>query len=254
MVLDAIESIKQQHYSGLEIVVADDGSTDNTRTVVRARYPEAILVRLDGAGPGPARNAGVSAASGDFLMFLDSDDTWLENHVRELRKVLDRGFQVAYGTTRTVDEISSGEFLIPAEEEMIEGDCFEALLRWCFLVPSSIAVSRHAFSAVNGFDDVDSGEDWLFFLKLAARFHFGFAGPSPITIRKLHRGSLCFLNERKKLLAMINQVFNLLQKEPRATAAHRNHFARLHEWTASNMDQWSTVQDWYLALLREKII
>jgi glycosyltransferase involved in cell wall biosynthesis len=254
MVLEAIESIKRQHYSDLEIIVVDDGSTDNTRTEIKSMFPEILQVKLDGVGPGLARNAGADASSGDILMFLDSDDLWLENHARQLLDTMSRGFQVAYGTTKTIDEIGASDFLIPDMGDGIEGDCFEPLLRWCFLVPSSLAVSRKAFMTVGGFDNVDCGEDWTFFLKLSAQFPFGFAGPHPITLRKLHKGSLCFLSDKKKLLAIINQVYTFLENEPRATAAHRDHFTMLHEWTATNMDQWSTVQDWYLEMLKEKII
>jgi glycosyltransferase involved in cell wall biosynthesis len=254
MVLEAIESIKRQHYSDLEIIVVDDGSTDNTRTEIKSMFPEIRQVKLDGVGPGLARNAGVEASSGDIIMFLDSDDLWLENHARQLLDTINRGFQIAYGTTKTIDEIGDSDFLIPDMGDGIEGDCFEPLLRWCFLVPSSLAVSRKAFMTVGGFDNVDCGEDWTFFLKLSAQFPFGFAGPHPITLRKLHKGSLCFLSDKKKLLAIINQVYIFLKTEPRATADHRNHFTMLHEWTAANMDQWSTVQDWYLAMLKEKII
>jgi glycosyltransferase involved in cell wall biosynthesis len=217
-------------------------------------FPEVRQVKLNGVGPGLARNAGVDASSGGILMFLDSDDFWLENHVQKLQTVLSRGFHVAYGTTKTIDDIGGGDFLIPDKGEGIEGDCFEPLLRWCFLVPSSVAVTREAFMKVGGFDDATCGEDWIFFLKLSARFPFGYAGPLPITLRRLHRDSLCFLSDKKKLLAIINQVFTVLENEPRATAAHRNHFSMLHQWTAVNMDQWTTVQDWHLALLREKII
>ena len=85
------------------------------------------------------------------------------------------------------------DFLIPENGVGIEGDCFEPLLRWCFLVPSSVAVSREVFQAVGGFESVACGEDWIFFLKLSALFPFGFAGPHPITLRRLHQGSLCFL-------------------------------------------------------------
>jgi glycosyltransferase involved in cell wall biosynthesis len=236
MVLEAIESIRQQQCADLEIIVVDDGSTDHTRAEIKSMFPEILLVKRNGVGPGLARNAGVDASNGDILMFLDSDDLWLENHIQQLVDVLNRGFQVAYGTTKTSDEISGRDFLIPDKGEGLEGDCFEALLRWCFLVPSSIALSRKTFMAVGGFDTVACGEDWTFFLKLSARFPFGYAGPM------------------KKLLAIINQVFSVLENEPRATAAHRNHFSRLYDWTAANMDQWSTVQDWYLQMLREKII
>jgi len=254
MVLEAIESIKRQDYHDLEIIVVDDGSTDNTRTEVNSIFPEVLLIRLNGEGPGSARNAGVNASNGEILMFLDSDDVWLENHVQQLMNVLKRGFQFAYGTTKTIDEINRKDFLIPDKGEGLEGDCFETLVRWCFLVPSSIAVSRKAFRAAGGFDTVACGEDWTFFIRLSARFPLGFAGPNPITLRRLHQGSLCFLNDKKKLLAIINQVFTLLEKEPRANAAHRNHFIMLREWTAANMDKWSTVQDWYLQMLQEKII
>lgn len=254
MVLAAIDSIRQQDCFIREITVVDDGSTDNTSESVRARFPEVRLIRLNGRGPGPARNAGVEASGGDVLMFLDSDDIWFEDHARKLMNVLERGFNVAYGLTENTDEIRGNSFLIPDTAGIREGDCFEPLTRWCFLVPSSAAVRRKAFMTVNGFDDVDCGEDWTFFLKLAARYPFGCAGPVPITLRKLHRGSLSFLPDGKKLLAMISQVFNLLEKEPRATAAQRDHLATLYEWTAANMNQWTTVQDWYLAMQREKII
>jgi glycosyltransferase involved in cell wall biosynthesis len=254
MVLEAIESIRQQDCSDLEIIVVDDGSTDNTGAEVKSMFPEVRLVRLNGAGPGLARNAGVEASGGDILMFLDSDDLWLEDHVKQLMKCLGRGYQVAYGATKTIDEIGGNDFLIPDKGEGIEGDCFDALSRWCFLVPSSIAVSREAFMTVGGFDSVACGEDWTFFLKLSARFPFGYAGPFPITLRRLHQGSLCFLSDRKKLLGIINHLVTVLENEPRATAAHREHFTMLHEWTAANMNQWSTVQDWYLQMLKEEII
>jgi len=254
MVLEAIESIRRQLYSDLEIIVVDDGSTDDTRAEIKSIFPEVLLVRLKGSGPGLARNAGVAASSGNILMFLDSDDLWLENHVQKLQDVLKRGFQVAYGTTKTIDEIGGRDFLIPDEGEGVEGDCFDRLLRWCFLVPSSIAINRESFMAAGGFDSVTCGEDWTFFLKLAAQFPFGFSGPHPVTIRRLHRESLCFVRDKKKLLAIINQVYTFLENEPRATAAHHNHFTMLHEWTAANMDRWATVQDWYLEMLREKII
>ena len=77
MVLQAIQSILDQRLPGLEIIVVDDGSTDNTFSEVDNRYPEVILIRLDGIGPGQARNVGVNASGREIIMFLDSDDLWL---------------------------------------------------------------------------------------------------------------------------------------------------------------------------------
>jgi glycosyltransferase involved in cell wall biosynthesis len=254
MVLEALESIRRQRFHGMEIILVDDGSEDHTRSAVKSLYPEVKQVRLNGEGPGRARNAGAAAASGDILMFLDSDDIWLDNHVEQLIAVFERGFQVAYGVTLTRDEVAGGDFLIPEDGSGPEGDCFPALLRWCFMVPSSMALCRYVFLKSGGFDAAAYGEDWTFLLKLGASYPFGFAGPEPITLRRLHQGSLCFLSDRKNLLAIINQVLKVLENEPRATASHHDHFRKLHAWTAANMDRWSTVQDWYQAMQRENVI
>ena len=254
MTLEAIESVMRQEHFQVELILVDDGSTDDTIAEVSSLFPAVKIIKLGGAGPGSARNAGAAASRGDILMFLDSDDLWLENHVQQLVNVLNRGFRIAYGVARTKDEISGTDFLIPENGAGPEGDCFHALLRWCFLVPSAMALKRETFQEIGGFAPVSCGEDWMFFLRLAARFPFGFAGPAPVTVRRLHRGSLCFLNDRKKLLAIIRQMLSVLKNEPRATVAHYNHFKMLHDWTSDNMAPWSTVQEWYLAMQREKII
>jgi glycosyltransferase involved in cell wall biosynthesis len=254
MTLEAIESVMRQQFFRVEIIVVDDGSTDATLAEVNTLFPDIITMRLHGVGPGRARNAGVAAATGDILMFLDSDDLWLGNHVQQLVNVLNRGFPVAYGVAQTRHEVFGVDFLIPENGAGTEGDCFNALLRWCFLVPSAMALRRSAFHEIGGFASFSFGEDWIFFLRLAARFPFGFAGSEPITLRRLHPDSLCFLNDKKKLLAMISQVLTVLENEPRASAAQCHHFKMIHDWTAANLTQWPTVQDWYLSMLQEKII
>ena len=252
--LEAIESVMRQQSCGVEIIVVDDGSTDATLAEVNKLFPDIVTIKRHGIGPGRARNAGVAAATGDILMFLDSDDLWLDNHVQQLVNVLNRGFQVAYGVAQTRHEVGGTDFLIPENGAGTEGDCFHALLRWCFLVPSAMALKRKTFQEIGGFAPLSCGEDWVFFLRLAAQFPFGFTGPEPITLRRLHQGSLCFLGDKRKLLAMICQMLTVLENEPRATRAHCNHFKMLYDWTAHNMAQWSSVQDWYLAMLQEKII
>jgi glycosyltransferase involved in cell wall biosynthesis len=254
MVLQAIQSFMDQKLQDVEIIVVDDGSTDNTCKEVASLHPDIKIVRQKGIGPGRARNVGADVAKGDFLMFLDSDDLWLDDHAAKLLKVLSRGFEVAYGTTSTIDEVNGGQFLIPENGKGNEGDCFTEMLRWCFMVPSSIAVSCKAFWDVGGFGDEQCGEDWTFFTRLAARYPFGFVGSEPITVRRLHQGSLCCMSDKKKLLAIVNQVYTLLENETRATDADRNHFKKLAQWTADHDMQWTTVQDWYQTMLQEKII
>lgn len=253
-VISAIESVIRQQHHQVEIILVDDGSTDNTIAEVALQFPGITTVKLPGVGPGPARNAGIAASRGEIIMFLDSDDLWLENHARQLVEVLERGYEVAYGVAESYNEIDDSVFLIPEKGAGLEGDCFEPLTRWCFLVPSAMALTRRAFLQAGPFPPLPAGEDWVFFLKLAACCPFGFGGPKPVTLRRLHRGSLCFISSRKKLLAIISQVLTFLENEPRAQQAHLQHLKKLHKWTAESPDRWTTVQDWYLALLKEKLI
>jgi glycosyltransferase involved in cell wall biosynthesis len=254
MVIQAIGSVLEQHGKKHEIILVDDASTDRTADVVAQRFPQVKLITTTGLGPGRARNAGVLSASGDVLMFLDSDDIWLPHHMQALCTILDKGFPLAYGVTRTIDEINDGEFVIPSYQECHEGDCFEKLLRWCFLVPSAVAVKRDSFDAVQGFGAEPFGEDWLFFLKLAALFPFGFAAVPPITLRRLHKGSLCAMADPTRILALITDLIQFLENEPRAIFADIAHFLRLEQFVKTRGTAWKSAQDWYVAMLEEGIL
>ncbi len=254
MLMRALASVEGQRCRDLEIIVVDDGSTDGTAAEVSERFPHVRLVRRSGVGPGPARNAGVAASRGDVLMFLDSDDIWLDGHVETLLQTMERGYDVAYGTTRTTDQMSGGEFLIPDNGVGQEGDCFAALLSWCFLVPSAVALRRSAFDRSGGFIAGDMGEDWAFFLRLAEHFHFGFAGPQPVTFRYLHAGSLSSVGSSKTMALAVRRVGKVLQDSGRAEPAALTRFSELENWIIEKGTTWTTVQDWYTAMKKAKMI
>ena len=80
----ALDSIRAQTFSDFEVIVVNDGSTDDGASVV-TRYPDARvrLITQSNAGPGPARNAGIAEAQGEFVAFLDADDEWLPTYLEE---------------------------------------------------------------------------------------------------------------------------------------------------------------------------
>lgn len=255
LTLRALASVfAQETAAELEVIVVDDGSVDDTVQVIRQQYPAVRLVLTAGEGPGPARNAGAAAARGDFLMFLDSDDVWLPPHVRLLEQKLGQGFQVAYGLTQTFDTVNGAVFPVPALDEICEGDCLAALLRWCFFVPSALAVSREAFDLVGGFPAGQPGEDWAFFLKLAARYPFGFAGHEVISRRFLHQGSICRQVTRPELLASLARICRMLRSDELMPAAAQERFRQLGQWLLESKTDWSSVQAWYLAMKEEGIV
>ena len=75
-VKEAIQSVLTQTLPAHELIVVDDGSTDQTAAMVRS-FPQVKLIQQVNAGTGPARNSGVNAATGDWLAFLDHDDLWV---------------------------------------------------------------------------------------------------------------------------------------------------------------------------------
>ena len=93
----ALDSIAAQTLSDFEVIVVDDGSTDDGASIV-ANYGDSRvrLVRQPNVGPGAARNAGLAQAQGEFIAFLDADDQWLPTYLEEsVRQLEESGQDVA---------------------------------------------------------------------------------------------------------------------------------------------------------------
>ncbi|HSR37134.1 MAG TPA: hypothetical protein VLL73_08130, partial [Desulfurivibrionaceae bacterium] len=127
------------------------------------------------------------------------------------------------------------------------------LLRWCFLVPSAMAVTRRAFDRVGGFVLNDLGEDWGLFLQLAQHYPFGFAGPRPITVRHLHEGSQCRLHSRQTVLDAVSALHQLGWEEERRESA-TSRFLQLMTWINQQETPWTTVHEWYLCLKHDNLV
>jgi glycosyltransferase involved in cell wall biosynthesis len=94
---ETIRSILSQTRVSDEIIVVDDGSTDESRDVIREFVPRVQLIVQENAGPARARNRGLSEATGDFIQFLDSDDLCFHNKFEEqLRELMRTGADMAY--------------------------------------------------------------------------------------------------------------------------------------------------------------
>jgi glycosyltransferase involved in cell wall biosynthesis len=84
---EAIHSIERQNYANIEIIAIDDGSTDGSFDVAQS-FPSVRCIRQDNCGIAATRNAGVLQAKGDLLAFLDADDLWTDDKLRQQMVVL----------------------------------------------------------------------------------------------------------------------------------------------------------------------
>jgi glycosyltransferase involved in cell wall biosynthesis len=89
-IVRAVESVLQQAYRPLELIVVDDGSTDGTPEVLKTYGNAVVYVRQDNAGPAAARNRGIRESQGELVAFLDSDDVWLAAKLERQVAVLER--------------------------------------------------------------------------------------------------------------------------------------------------------------------
>ena len=84
----ALQSVVSQTYVPLDLIVVEDGSSDDTCERVGIEYPQATLLSQSNRGGSAARNRGVSVAQGDWVAFLDSDDVWCESKIEQQLKAL----------------------------------------------------------------------------------------------------------------------------------------------------------------------
>jgi glycosyltransferase involved in cell wall biosynthesis len=95
-IAETLESVLMQTYGALEIILVDNGSTDGTRSVVR-RYPTVRVVHVPTPGLGRARNSGLDAATGKYVLFLDGDDLIAPNKIeRQVETLEQTGADVAW--------------------------------------------------------------------------------------------------------------------------------------------------------------
>ena len=97
---DAIDSVLAQTFRDFEVIIIDDGSTDNTREIIEKyikRYPQIIRPFYQmNSGASVARNKGIEEARGEYIAFLDSDDVWLSKKLERQVSVLERDKKIGF--------------------------------------------------------------------------------------------------------------------------------------------------------------
>jgi len=178
----ALKSVEAQVCAPLEIIVVNDGSSEDELAKLEAfqsTYSFILLSKANG-GQSSARNFGVNKARGRYIAFLDQDDFFMVNHLKDLCAAIpdDPGFGAVYGDVCIADNegrIIERQFLA-GKGDHPKRRLVDLLKQDMYILPSATVICRNAFDAVGGFDERLCGyeDDDLFLRMFALRFNIIF--------------------------------------------------------------------------------
>lgn len=189
----AIQSVLAQTYRNYEIIVVDDGSTDDTTFIVTHYGTSVQYVHQDNQGLAGARNTGICLAKGQFVALLDSDDLWLPPFLEVMMSCIAQNpnATVYYSGWRYIN--SEGQVLPQSPHSLVipQLDMYETLLRANFIIPSTVVMNRSRIVEMGLFDrSFRRLQDWEFWLRLLRSGH-DFVGTDACLVHyRLHDSAL----------------------------------------------------------------
>ena len=173
----AVQSVFDQSFKNWELIIVDDGSTDNTQDLLKfhANHPKVRLLKTLNRGVSAARNLGVRQALGTWIAFLDSDDQWLPE---KLEKQMDESrrnpkISIIHGNEIWVRR---GIRVNPMKKHQKRGgDLFSQALKLCCISPSTVLIKKSLFDKVGGFrEDFPVCEDYDLWLRITSCYPVGY--------------------------------------------------------------------------------
>lgn len=167
----ALDSVCKQTLAAFEIIIVDDGSTDDTAQMVNLYFPKVNYFYQSNKGVSSSRNKGLIEAKGDWIAFLDSDDEWLPGKLETQMQALKAEPDVKVCHTEEV-WIRNGVRVNQMKKHKKKGGwIFSQCLPLCAMSPSSILIQRTVFEHVGGFDTTLSAcEDYDLWLRITAQY------------------------------------------------------------------------------------
>jgi glycosyltransferase involved in cell wall biosynthesis len=168
---EAVDSVLVQDFRTFELIVVDDGSTDETAQILRGYGDSLRVLRQENRGVSASRNAGVAAARGELIAFLDSDDIWLKGKLARQVEFFKQHPEMLICQTEEL-WVKNGRRVNPGRRHRKRGGMiFEPSLELCLVSPSAVMLRRELFDRVGLFDErLPACEDYDLWLRVSCRF------------------------------------------------------------------------------------
>jgi glycosyltransferase involved in cell wall biosynthesis len=177
----AIESVLSQDLAPREIIVVDDGSSDDTRELMSSCFPQCQYIHQPNQGVSSARNRGIEAASGEWLAFLDSDDEWLPSKLAAQSSTLKSQPGLLICHTEEIWIRNGRRVNAMKKHRKSGGRIFRNCLPLCVISPSSAMIHRSLLTEVGNFDEcLPVCEDYDMWLRICAHQPVAFVAEAQI--------------------------------------------------------------------------
>ena len=184
MVTEAVESVLAQEMTGFELIVVDDGSTDETAKSLSIFDSRLKYYQQENAGVSAARNRGLEVSTAPLIAFLDSDDLWLPSKLHLQHNYLMEHPQVDLCQTEEIWWRKGRQVSPRKHHRKPSGDIFRRSLDLCLVSPSAVMMRRKLFEMVGYFDeDLPAAEDYDLWLRVSVE-HAVPLLPDPLVIKR----------------------------------------------------------------------
>ncbi|MEW6608546.1 MAG: glycosyltransferase [bacterium] len=183
----AINSVVEQTYQDIEIIVVDDGSTDNTKRIIEPFMDKIYYIYKDNGGPASARNVGIKSSKGEYIAFLDADDIWLPQKLELQINLFQQCQEIDWIHTNLVLIDESGNVIgIRKLTEILSGSIFKILFMENWVLTSSVMMKRECLKIIGNFDETLSvNQDYDLWLRLSHYYKCGYL-EQPLVKYRIH--------------------------------------------------------------------
>jgi len=181
---EAVDSVLSQDFTDFELIVVDDGSTDNTQYILNSYKKDIIVLKQNNKGVSSARNRGIASASGKYIAFLDSDDFWLPQKLSTQLDFFNTNPEALICQTEE-KWIRKGVRVNPKNRHRkLSGNIFEQSIYLCLVSPSAVMLKRNLFEKTGMFDEnLPACEDYDMWLRVSCRYPV-FLIDTPLIIKR----------------------------------------------------------------------
>lgn len=209
LLCEAVASVRAQHFDDLEIIIVDDGSSDETEEFF-GRRQDVRYLRIEHSGrPGLVRNRGAEIAKGRYLAFLDSDDLWLPGKLHRQLPLMEEHVLV-----HTLERWERDGKVVSQKHRKHKrsGDVFSDALNKCMIGPSSVMMERELFCSLGGFDEsIEIAEDYELWLRVTACRQIGYID-EPLVLKRAGHDDQLSMRYGQIEIFHINALRSLLDR------------------------------------------